>query len=157
MKKQDENPEEQLNEVEIGNLPKKEFRVMTVKRIQDLRKIWRHRQRRYKKCLTGGGVKMVEKEDMEFTSPQKYIKNTSTNGTILTDHLLNTSRRPWKPKRTRKIPTQPGSVGQDLHPWWGAEEQMRSQHLGKASLTSRDTSWDRQLAHNTSKLNPTIH
>ena len=39
---------------------------------------------------------------MEFTSPHKYIKNTSTNGTILTEHLLNTSRRPQTPKRTKK-------------------------------------------------------
>ena len=38
MKKQDKTPEEQLNEVEIGNLPEKEFKVMTVKMIQDLGK-----------------------------------------------------------------------------------------------------------------------
>ena len=30
------NPEKQLNEVEIGNLPEKEFRIMIVKMIQDL-------------------------------------------------------------------------------------------------------------------------
>ena len=30
--------EKQLNEIEIGNLPEKEFRIMIVKRIQDLRK-----------------------------------------------------------------------------------------------------------------------
>ena len=38
MKKQDKNPEKQLNEVEIGNLPEKEFRIIIVKMIQDLRK-----------------------------------------------------------------------------------------------------------------------
>ena len=38
MKGQDKTPEKQLNEVEIGNLPLKEFRVMIVKMIQDLRK-----------------------------------------------------------------------------------------------------------------------
>ena len=38
MKEQDKTPEEQLSEVEIGNLPKKEFRVVIVKMIQDLRK-----------------------------------------------------------------------------------------------------------------------
>ena len=38
MKEQDTAPEKQLNEVEIGNLPEKEFRIMTVKMIQDLRK-----------------------------------------------------------------------------------------------------------------------
>ena len=38
MKEQDKTPEKQLNEVEIGNLPEKEFRIMIVKKIQDLRK-----------------------------------------------------------------------------------------------------------------------
>ena len=38
VKKQDKTPDEQLNEVEIGNLPKKGFRVMIVKMIQDLGK-----------------------------------------------------------------------------------------------------------------------
>ena len=38
MKEQDKTPEEQLCEVEIGNLPKKEFRVMIVKMTQDLGK-----------------------------------------------------------------------------------------------------------------------
>ena len=36
MKEQDKTPEKQLNEVEIGKLPEKEFRIMTVKMIQDL-------------------------------------------------------------------------------------------------------------------------
>ena len=38
MKGQDKTPEKQLNEVEIGNLPEKEFIIMIVKMIQDLRK-----------------------------------------------------------------------------------------------------------------------
>ena len=38
MKEQNKTPEKQLNEVEIGNLPEKEFRIMIVKMIQDLRK-----------------------------------------------------------------------------------------------------------------------
>ena len=36
MKEQGKNPQEQLNEEEIGNLPEKEFRVMIVKMIQNL-------------------------------------------------------------------------------------------------------------------------
>ena len=35
MKEQSKTPEKQLNEVEIGNLPEKEFRIMIVKMIQD--------------------------------------------------------------------------------------------------------------------------
>ena len=38
MKEQDKTPEEKLSEVEIGNLLQKEFRVMIVKMIEDLRK-----------------------------------------------------------------------------------------------------------------------
>ena len=37
MKEQDKSPEE-LSEVKIGNLLEKEFRIMIVKMIQDLRK-----------------------------------------------------------------------------------------------------------------------
>ena len=36
VKEQDKTPEKQLNEVDIGNLPEKEFRIMIVKMIQDL-------------------------------------------------------------------------------------------------------------------------
>ena len=38
MKEQEKTPEKQLNEGEIGNLPQKEFRIMIVKMIQNLRK-----------------------------------------------------------------------------------------------------------------------
>ena len=38
MKEQDKTPEKQLNEVEIGNFPETEFRIMIVKMIQDLGK-----------------------------------------------------------------------------------------------------------------------
>ena len=38
MKEQDKTPEKQLNEVEIRNLPEKEFRIMIAKIIQDLGK-----------------------------------------------------------------------------------------------------------------------
>ena len=38
MKEQDKTPEKQLNEVEIGNLQEKEFRITRVKMIQNLRK-----------------------------------------------------------------------------------------------------------------------
>ena len=51
MKEQDKTPEEQLSEVEVGNLPEKEFKVIIVKMIQYLKKEWRHRPRGYKKCL----------------------------------------------------------------------------------------------------------
>ena len=52
MKEQDKTPEEQLSEVEIGDLPKKEFRVMTVKMIQDLRKRIEAQTKKTQECLT---------------------------------------------------------------------------------------------------------
>ena len=36
MKEHGKNPQDQKNEEEIGNLPEKEFRVMTAKMIQNL-------------------------------------------------------------------------------------------------------------------------
>ena len=45
LKGQDKTTEKQLNEVEIGNLPEKEFRIMIVKMIQDVGKTME------KKCL----------------------------------------------------------------------------------------------------------
>ena len=45
MKEQDKTPEKQLNEVEIGSLPEKEFRIMIVKMIQ------KFGNRKYKKHL----------------------------------------------------------------------------------------------------------
>ena len=38
MKEQEKTPEKQLNEVEIVNLPEKEFRIIIVRMIQDLGK-----------------------------------------------------------------------------------------------------------------------
>lgn len=42
---------------------------------------------------------------MDFISFHKCIKNTFTDGTVLTEHQLNASRRCWTLERTRKIPT----------------------------------------------------
>ena len=39
---------------------------------------------------------------MELTFSHKYIKNTSTCGMILTEHLLNAGRRPRTCKTVRK-------------------------------------------------------
>ena len=38
MKEQEKTPDKQLNEVDVGNLLEKEFRIMIVKMIQDLGK-----------------------------------------------------------------------------------------------------------------------
>ena len=40
------------------------------------------------------GIKIVEEESMELNSSHKNIKNASTSGTIHTEHLLNSGKRP---------------------------------------------------------------
>ena len=42
----------------------------------------------------GGGVRWSD-----YLYPHKYIKNTSVCGTIPTEHLLNTGRRPQTSKK----------------------------------------------------------
>ena len=51
MKGWDKTPERQLNEEEIGNVPRKELRIMIVKMIQDLRKTMEKMQRMFTKDL----------------------------------------------------------------------------------------------------------
>ena len=51
MKGQDKTPEEQLNEGEIDNFPEKEFRIVIVKMIQDLRKTRENMQNTFTKDL----------------------------------------------------------------------------------------------------------
>ena len=69
MKEQGKTPGKQLNEVEIGNLPEREFRIMIVKMIQDL------------------GKKMeakIEKMQEMFNKDLEELKNKETqmNNTI---------------------------------------------------------------------------
>ena len=68
MKRQDKIPGKQFNEVEIGNLPEKEFR-MIVKMIQDLRKRMEAK---------------IEKTQEVFTKDLQELKNkqTETNNTL---------------------------------------------------------------------------
>ena len=49
LKGQDKTPEKKLNEVERGNIPEKEFRIMIVKMIQDLVKTMEKMQKLFTK------------------------------------------------------------------------------------------------------------
>ena len=51
MKGQDKPPEKQLNEVEIGNLPEKEFRKILLRMIQDLETTMEKMQEMFTKDL----------------------------------------------------------------------------------------------------------
>ena len=68
MKGQDKIPEKQLNEVEIGNLPEKEFRIMIVKMILLL--LLLHDPRSREK----NGGKGLERQEM-LTKDLEELKN----------------------------------------------------------------------------------
>ena len=70
MKEQDKTPEKQLNEVEIGNLPEKEFRIMIVKMIQDLGK---RMEAKFEKMQ-----EMFNKDLKELKNKQPEMNNTIT-------------------------------------------------------------------------------
>ena len=53
VKEHDKNPQDQINEEEIGKLPEKEFRVMIVKMIQNLSNRIEKIQETFKKELEG--------------------------------------------------------------------------------------------------------
>ena len=59
MKGQDKTPEKQLSEIELGNLPEKEFR-MTVKIIQDIWKTMEKMQEMFTKDLEELNNKQTE-------------------------------------------------------------------------------------------------
>ena len=69
MKRQDKTPEKQLNEMDIGNLPEKEFRIMIVKMIQDLGKRME--------------VKIEKMQEMFIKDPEELNnKQTEMNDTL---------------------------------------------------------------------------
>ena len=78
MKEQDKTPEKQLNEMEIGNLPEKEFRIMIVKMIQDLRKEMEAK---------------IEKMQEMFNKDLEELKNKQTEMSNTITEMKNTLER----------------------------------------------------------------
>ena len=70
MKEQDRNPKEQLSEVETGNLPEKEFTVIILRMIQNLRK----RMEAWIKKIQ----EMFNKDLEELKQTQTEVNNTIT-------------------------------------------------------------------------------
>ena len=70
MKEQDKTPEKQLSEVEIGNFPEKELRIMIVKMIQDLGK--------RKEAEIEKMQEMFNKDLEELKNKQTEMNNTIT-------------------------------------------------------------------------------
>ena len=84
MKEQGQNTPDLTNEVEIGNLPEKEFRIMIVKMIQDLGKIMEAK---------------IEKMQEMFNKDLEELKNKQTemNNTI---NEMNTTLQEIKSRIT---------------------------------------------------------
>ena len=70
MKEQDKTPEKQLNEVEMGNLTKKEFRIVIVKMMQDLGKRMEEKIEKMQE--------MFNKDLEELKNKETEMKNTIT-------------------------------------------------------------------------------
>ena len=78
MKEQDKTPEKQLNEVEIGNLPEKGFRIMIVKMIQDLRKRIEAKIEKMQEMFNKDIKELKIKHLEELKNKQTEMNNTIT-------------------------------------------------------------------------------
>ena len=75
---QDKTPEKQLNEVEIGNLPEKEFRITRVKMIQDLGKRMEAKIEKMKEMFNKDLEELKKKHLEELKNKQTEMNNTIT-------------------------------------------------------------------------------
>ena len=78
MKKQDKPPEKQLNEVEIGNLLEKEFRIMIVKMIQDFGKRMQAKIEKTQEMFNKDLEELKNKHLEELKKKQTERNNTIT-------------------------------------------------------------------------------
>ena len=78
MMEQDKTPEKQLNEVEIGNLPEKEFRIMIVKMIQDLGKRMEEKIEKMHEVSNKDLEELKNKHLEELKNKQTQMNNTIT-------------------------------------------------------------------------------
>ena len=77
MKEQDNTPEKQLNEVEISNLPEKEFRIMIVKMIQYLGKRMEAKIKKIQEMFNKD-LEELKNKHLELKNKQTEMNNTIT-------------------------------------------------------------------------------
>ena len=78
MKEQDKTPEKQLNEVEIGNLPEKEFRIMMVKMTHYLGKRMEAKIEKMQEMFNKDLEELKNKHLEELKNKQTEMTNTIT-------------------------------------------------------------------------------
>ena len=82
MKEQDKTPQKQLNEVEISNLPEKQFRIMIVKMIQDLGKRMEKKIDKMQEILNKDLEELKNKHLEELKNKQTEMNDTITKMNI---------------------------------------------------------------------------
>ena len=95
MKEQDKTPEKQLTEVEIGNLPEKEFRIMIVKMIQDLRKRMEEKIEKMQEMFN----KDLEELDNKLTEMNNTISEMKTTLEGINSRITEAEERDRKSTR----------------------------------------------------------
>ena len=76
MKEQDKTPEKQLNEMEIGNLTEKDFRIMIVKMIQDFGKRMEAKTKKLQKMFNKDLEELKNKHLEELKNKQRWTIQT---------------------------------------------------------------------------------
>ena len=107
MKGQDEIPEKQLNEVDIGNLPEKEFRIMIVKMIQDLGKRIEAKIEQVQELFTKSYLEELKNKQTEMNNTLEGINSRTTEAeewiNDLEDRMVEiTATKENKEKRMKK-------------------------------------------------------
>ena len=111
MKEQDKTPEKQLNEVETGNFPEKELRIMIVKMIQDFGKRMQAQIEKTQEMFNKHLEELKKKHLEELKNKQTEMNNTiiemkntleANIGKTLTDTGLGHDFWTWNQKQKQK-------------------------------------------------------
>ena len=107
MKGQDKTPEKLLNEMEIGNLPEKEFRIMIVKMIQDLGKRIEAKIEKVQELFTKSYLEELKNKQTEMNNTLEGINSRTTEAeewiNDLEDRMVEiTATKENKEKRMKK-------------------------------------------------------
>ena len=78
MKERGKTPQRELNDVEIGNLPEKEFRIIIVKMIQELRKRTEAKIEKMQEMFNRDIEELKNKHLEELKNKQTEMNNTIT-------------------------------------------------------------------------------
>ena len=103
MKEQDKTPEKQIYEVEIGNLPEKEFRRMIVKLIQDLRKRMEAKIEKMQEMFNKH-LEELKNKQIEMNNTITEMKNTLEGINSRKTEARSEERRVGKECRSRWSP-----------------------------------------------------